>query len=102
MLAGIVLTAARRHTRPLIATACLILLAGILEIGQNFSMGRDPTIDDYFASALGAIIGAAVVFAISGTVDFIRTRGSSPPRGLPRMSNGSGEPVVAVDIAQLT
>jgi len=72
----------------LTATACLILLAGILEIGQSFSVGRDPTLEDFCASALGAIIGAAIVFAISGTADVIRAYSWSPPRRLTSRVHG--------------
>jgi VanZ family protein len=38
----------------------LIVYAGILELGQNFSPGRHPAVYDFMSSALGAIVGSLV------------------------------------------
>jgi VanZ family protein len=38
--------------------AMLIAYAGVLEIGQNFSPGRHPSVFDFAASSLGVILGA--------------------------------------------
>jgi len=36
----------------------LICYAGILELGQNFSPGRTPSVLDFLASSLGVVAGA--------------------------------------------
>jgi VanZ family protein len=38
----------------------LIVYAGILELGQNFSPGRHPAVADFASSSLGAIVGGLV------------------------------------------
>jgi VanZ family protein len=40
--------------------AMLIGYAGILELGQNFSPGRDSSVLDFAASSFGVIVGAIV------------------------------------------
>jgi VanZ family protein len=54
---------ARRHAVPSLA-AMLMLYAGLLEAGQNFSPGRHPSILDFAASAAGVIAGACA-FALA-------------------------------------
>ncbi|TBN53285.1 hypothetical protein EYR15_09665 [Hansschlegelia quercus] len=43
------------------ATAALVAFAGLLEYAQRFSPGRESGWDTFFASGIGAIIGAAIV-----------------------------------------
>jgi VanZ family protein len=38
-------------------TLLLVVYAGILELGQNFSPGRHPAVADFASSSLGAIVG---------------------------------------------
>jgi VanZ family protein len=40
---------------------CFWVYAGILEYLQNFSPGRNPAIEDFAASALGALCGGVAV-----------------------------------------
>ena len=42
----------------------LWLYAGLLEYLQNFSPGRHPALEDFAASALGALCGGAAVFLL--------------------------------------
>jgi VanZ family protein len=55
-----VLAAYTLRLRPGNLTAMLIGYAGILELGQHFSPGRDPSLFDFAASSLGVIAGAAL------------------------------------------
>jgi VanZ family protein len=43
------------------ATAALIAFAGALEYAQRFSPGRESGWDTFFASGIGAVVGAAIV-----------------------------------------
>jgi VanZ family protein len=43
---------------------CLWLYAGILEYLQHFSPGRHPTVEDFAASAAGALCGGIAVFLV--------------------------------------
>jgi VanZ family protein len=64
LVAGLVMSLPLRRTKPLLATLGLIALAGVLEAGQAFCVGRDPDLSDFCASALGAMIGVALVLTI--------------------------------------
>jgi VanZ family protein len=41
-------------------TLLLVVYAGILELGQNFSPGRHPAVGDFASSSLGAVVGGLV------------------------------------------
>jgi VanZ family protein len=51
-----------RHTARIIGG--LWVYAGVLEYLQHFSPGRHPSIEDFAASALGAICGGLAVFLL--------------------------------------
>ncbi|MGE0382921.1 MAG: VanZ family protein [Hyphomicrobium sp.] len=53
--------ATRRRLRPLWLVAFNAILAGGLELLQNFSPGRGPSVLDFSASAVGSAIGIAVM-----------------------------------------
>ena len=43
---------------------CFWLYAGVLEYLQNFSLGRNPELVDFAASAIGALCGGVAVFLL--------------------------------------
>jgi VanZ family protein len=45
---------------------CFWIYAGVLEYLQHFSPGRHPSIQDFAASALGALCGGAAVLLLLG------------------------------------
>ena len=77
-LAGIVVAAARRGTGPIYVAAFFILLAGVLELGQNFVPGRSAAVESVFASASGAIAGVALTWLAALLVN--RKASASPYR----------------------
>jgi len=52
--------------RPRLAVQCLLLvmLAGILEVGQRYMPGRNADILDYVASSSGAILGGLLMWSL--------------------------------------
>ena len=61
-LSGMAVAAASRKACPIYVAAFFILLAGVLELGQNFVPGRSAAIESVFASASGAIAGVALTW----------------------------------------
>jgi len=61
-LSGIMVAAAIRKASPVWVVAFFVLLAAMLELGQNFVPGRHPAIEDFFASTAGALAGVALVW----------------------------------------
>jgi VanZ family protein len=67
MLSGLLVAAAMPRYR-FVRVACFyVLLAGVLELGQNFIPGRDPEALAAFVSMCGAIVGEVVARLISGS-----------------------------------
>lgn len=65
-LSAITISVAQRHnTHPSWVGLALVLYAGVLELGQLYVPGRHSAVADFCASAFGALMGAAVVFAVS-------------------------------------
>jgi VanZ family protein len=52
---------ARRRPNPAVLVVALAAYAGVLEILQNFSPGRDPAWEGFLSSSLGAVVGTALV-----------------------------------------
>jgi VanZ family protein len=55
--------AVRTVTSPLVAI-CFVMLAAVLELGQNLVPGRSPALADFFASTAGALTGIAIWLVI--------------------------------------
>lgn len=72
LISGAIIAAAPRGSTPLRTAILLWLYAGLLELGQNFVPGRHPAIEDFVASASGALVGVALTTVL-------RTRGSRSP-----------------------
>ena len=53
--------AARRRPNPFILIVALAAYAGVLEILQNWSPGRDPAWEGFLSSSFGAAVGTALV-----------------------------------------
>lgn len=67
MISGLLVAAALPRYR-LVHVACFyVLLASVLELGQNFVPGRDPEVFAAFVSMWGAIVGEVVARLISGS-----------------------------------
>ncbi len=57
----IVVLAAYRSRLPLgKLSIALVAYAGVLELAQNFSLGRHPSVFDFAASSLGVMVGTAL------------------------------------------
>jgi hypothetical protein len=54
----------RRTTKPTWICLGLVVYASILELGQTYVPGRHPAMGDFYASALGALTGAAIVLPL--------------------------------------
>jgi VanZ family protein len=66
MISGLLVAAALPRYR-LVHVACFyVLLAGMLELGQNFVPGRDPEVFAAIVSICGAIAGEVVARLVSG------------------------------------
>ena len=69
LLTALVITATTGQRGVFSTASGLVLLAGLLEMGQSFTFGRHPALTDFSSSALGAVMGAAVgsliLFALS-------------------------------------
>jgi len=44
--------------------AALVIYAGMLEVLQNFSPSRRPAGEDWFASAVGVLLGFSALYAV--------------------------------------
>lgn len=60
MISGLLVAAAMPRYRFVHVACFYVLLAGVLELGQNFVPGRDPEAFSAFVSMCGAIVGEAV------------------------------------------
>ena len=67
MLSGLLVATAMPRYRFVHVACFYVLLAGVLELGQNFIPGRDPEILTAFVSMWGAIVGEIVARLISGS-----------------------------------
>ena len=67
MLSGLLVAAAMPRYRFVHVACFYVLLATMLELGQNFVPGRDPEAFAAFVSMCGAIVGEVVARLISGT-----------------------------------
>jgi VanZ family protein len=63
LISGLIIAAAPRRSQPMRISILLCLYAGLLELGQNFVPGRHPAVEDFAASALGAIAGIVLTTA---------------------------------------
>ena len=68
LVAGAIIAAAPRGSPPLGTGILLWLYAGVLELGQNFVPGRHPAIEDFAASALGALVGIVLTTVLRARV----------------------------------
>ena len=59
MISAVVVFYPRPRLSPASLALFYVLLAGVLEIGQNFVPGRHPAAADFLASSAGAIFGIA-------------------------------------------
>ena len=67
MISGLLVAAALPRYR-LVHVACFyVLLAGVLELGQNFVPERNPEAFAAFVSVCGAIVGEVVARLLSGS-----------------------------------
>lgn len=60
--AAVIALGARRRLNPALVIAGLATYAGVLEVLQNWSPGRDPGLEGFISSSLGAAVGALAVF----------------------------------------
>jgi VanZ family protein len=67
MLSGLLVAAAMPRYRFVHVACFYILLAGLLELGQNLVPGRDPEAFTAFVSTCGAIVGEVVARLINGS-----------------------------------
>ena len=68
LIAGAIIAAAPRGSTPLRTAILLWLYAGVLELGQNFVPGRHPAIEDFAASASGALVGILLTTVLRARV----------------------------------
>jgi VanZ family protein len=68
LISGLIIAAAPRRSRPVQIAVLLCLYAGVLELGQNLVPGRHPAIEDFAASALGALVGIGLTTALRARV----------------------------------
>ena len=61
-LSGIIVAATMRRASPACVAAFFVLLAAVLELGQNFVPGRHPALEDFFASTVGALAGVGLIW----------------------------------------
>lgn len=54
----------RERRNPAILMTALVAYAGLMEILQNYSPGRNPAMEGFVWSSLGAVAGAFLAFAI--------------------------------------
>ena len=77
MLTALIATATTKLRSAFAAAGGLVLLAGMLELGQNLSIGRHPELTDFSASALGAVmgtvIGSLILFAVANRSPLVAT-----------------------------
>jgi VanZ family protein len=59
---------------PLRSVAGLFLLAGVMELLQNLSPGRDPQIVGWLASGGGALVGGTVGYLIRRRLERTNTQ----------------------------
>ena len=67
MLSGLLVAAAMPRYRFVHVACFYVLLAAMLELGQNFVPGRDPEAFTAFVSMCGAMVGEVVARLISGS-----------------------------------
>jgi VanZ family protein len=60
VLGALTAVAARHRLNPYLLTLGLVAYAGVLELGQLFIPNRDASLEDFAASAAGAIIGISL------------------------------------------
>jgi len=67
MISGLLVAAAVPRYRFVNVACFYVVLAGVLELGQNFVPGRNPEAFAAFVSMWGAIVGEVVARLLSGS-----------------------------------
>ena len=66
LLSALTISATQRRTaKSTWIGLALVLYASMLELGQIYVPGRHPAVGDFYASALGALTGAAIALPLS-------------------------------------
>jgi VanZ family protein len=55
---------ARTRPNPLLLLAVLVAYAGLLEVLQNWSPGRDPAWEGFLSSSFGAAVGTSLAWLV--------------------------------------
>ena len=61
---GLLVVVMRAATRGRQISLSLAAYSGILELAQTLSPGRVPSLDDFFASSVGAVVGTTLACAL--------------------------------------